>query len=34
MRARRGSEERVWGETVKVTRAEREEGSWPVMVVA
>ena len=32
MRAKSGSEESVWGERVNVARAEREEGSFPVMV--
>ena len=32
IRARSGSEERTWGDRVRVAKAEREEGSLPVMV--
>lgn len=32
IRARSGSEERSWGDRVRVAKAEREEGSLPVMV--
>lgn len=34
MRAKRGSADSAWGERVSVAKAEREEGSFPVMVVA
>ena len=32
IRERSGSEERSWGDRVRVAKAEREEGSLPVMV--